>query len=291
MLQLDSIQLGRTLARIWNSYILIIVPSDSKLIDVWLFAILAIALFTFVVTMLIRKPIALFFYLVSSLEILAFTYTKFLGSPRHYGHLYIILIVALWLASYYPPSQLLIQPLTRLPHRLQIALNNWLNFVRQRQIVFIGIVLSAQLLAGIVSFTRDLTLPYSASRETAKFIAANHLENMFIVGSEDYAVSPISAYLNRKIYYPEINRLGSFVLFTSQREVLDSDTVLEKAKQISQQKQSQILLILNQEILPSPSNSNLLPLAKFTQAFIHNEKYYLYLVDSARKTHNFDKLV
>ena len=271
MLQFDAVQLTRTLARIWNSYILIVLPGDDQIVSLWLFAILAIGLFLFAVTSFIKKPVVLFFYVISTLEILLFTYVKFLGSPRHYGHLYIILIVSYWLASYYTPSKLL----TRLPIQLP---RRWLNFVSRQQVTFLTIILSAQLVAGIFSYSRDLILPYSASRETAKYIQNQQLDKMFIVGSQDFAIAPIAAYLNRKIYYLESEHMGSFVLFTKDRETIDNDNIRDKLSQIVKPTGTEILLISNHELEISTKDLRLSPLAKFTHAFIDSEKYYLYLV-------------
>mgnify|MGYP003336033850 CR=1 FL=1 len=271
MLQFDTVQLTRTLARIWNSYILIILPGDDQIVSLWLFAILAIGLFLFAATSFIKKPVVLFFYVVGTLEILLFTYIKFLGSPRHYGHLYIILIVSYWLASYYTPSNLLTRSPIQLPRR-------WLNFVSHQQLAFLTLILSAQLVAGIFSYSRDLILPYSASRETAKYIQSHKLDKMFIVGSEDFAIAPITAYLNRKIYYLESDNLGSFVLFTKDRETLDNNKILDKLSEIVKQTGTKVLLISNHKLEIPRKDLRLSPLAKFTHAFIDSEKYYLYLV-------------
>ena len=278
MLQFDLFHLAKAITRIWNSYILILVPADSRFLDVSIFALLSLGILAFVATIFIKKPIALFFYLFASLEILAFTYIKFLGSARHYGHLYLILIISLWLSSYYPQSDLLVNLFRKLPNKIESAIAYWIKFVNQYKTTFIMVILSAQLAAGIFSFSRDLLIPYSASRATAQFIQNQQLEQMLIVGSEDFAITPICGYLNRKIYYPESRQLGSFVLFNNQRQSIDADGVLEQVSQLSKKENKDILLILNYELNHSRNDLKISALAKFTNAFIHNEKYYLYLV-------------
>lgn len=280
MLQLDIKHLAKALTRIWNGYIVILVPSDRYL-DLGLFALISLFFIAFVVTLLIRKPIALFLYLFGTIEILAFTYVKFLGAARHYGHFYILLIISLWLASYYQNTDLLLQPLTNLPSQLKQYLMIWMKFVKKHQTTFLMIILSAQLLGGIVAFSRDLLIPYSSSREVARFIKNQQLEQMFIVGSRDANVSPIAGYLNRKIYYPESKGTGSFVLFNSKRKDVDSATVLEQVSQIIQEK-PELLLILNSELKTSRSDLNLSFVIKFTHNLISNESYYLYKVKAAK---------
>lgn len=282
-LHFDMRHLAKALIRIWNSYIVILVPGDSN-IEVFLFAVLALGLFFFVSTVLIRKPIALFIYTVGTLEILLFTYVKFLGSARHYGHLYILLIVSLWIASYYPKSYLLLQPLTNRSRMIQPISTVWLKFTQKYQTIFMMIILSAQLAGGIVAFSRDLVVPYSATRATARYIQSQHLENKFMVGSRDATISPLCGYLNRQIYYPERQGLGSFVLFNSQRQEVDAATVLAQVSQLLQQKPEPILLILNNELNTARADLSVSPLSKFTKSLIFNEKYYLYEVSPAVKS-------
>jgi hypothetical protein len=255
----------------------------SRNLDLAIFTILSLVLFAFALTLLLQKPIALFLYLLGTVEILLFTYVKFLGAARHYGHLYILLIVSLWIASYYPKSNVLIRPILSLPRICQKAIISWMKFVKKYKTNFIMVILYAQLAGGIVAFSRDLLIPYSASREAANFIKSQQLDKMFIVGSRDANVSPLCGYLNRQFYYPERQGLGSFVLFNSQRKEVDSATVLEQVSQLIQEKQINILLILNSELTASRADLSVSFLSKFTKSFISNERYYLYLVKSAAK--------
>jgi len=283
ILQFNLKHLAVVLTRIWNSYIVILIPGNSRYIEGLIFAILSLWLFVFIATQLIKKPIAFLLYIFGTLEILLFTYVKFLGAARHFGHLYILLIAALWIANYYPKSNLLVGLFFNLPSGLKKIFLTWVKFVKKYKTVFIMVILYAQLAGGIVAFSRDLLIPYSASREAAKFIKNQQLEQMFIVGSRDANVSPICGYLNRKIYYPEREGIGSFVLFNSQRKDVDSTTVLEQVSQIIKQKPSDILLILSNELKISRADLSVSLLGKFTKSFIGNEKYYLYRVNSAIK--------
>ena len=283
ILQFNLKHLAVVLTRIWNSYIVILIPGNSRYIEVLIFAILSLWLFVFIATLLIKKPIAFLLYIFGTLEVILFTYVKFLGAARHFGHLYILLIAALWIADHYPKSNLLVGLFFNLPSGLKKIFLIWAKFVKKYKTVFIMVILYAQLAGGIVAFSRDLLIPYSASREAAKFIKNQQLEQMFIVGSRDANVSPICGYLNRKIYYPERQGIGSFVLFNSQRKDVDSTTVLEQVSQIIKQKPSDILLILNNELKISRADLSVSLLAKFTKSFIGNEKYYLYRVNSAIK--------
>ncbi len=267
--QFNFHHLVASLSRLWSSYILILVPGDSQFYSLSLFALISIFLATFIFISLSNKPVVALFYLLATSEIIFFTYVKFLGSPRHYGHLYIILITALWLASYYPSSNFLSR---------NIFLSG-LKFTNKYKKTLLLIILLSQLIAGLVAYSRDLFVPYSASKATANFIRQDNLAEMFIVGSQDFAMSPLAGYLERKIYYPESQKMGSFVLFNNQRQEVDIVTVLNQVEKLLTEKKTDILLILNYPLEESTTNLSTQPLGVFKNSLIYNENYYLYKIE------------
>ncbi|MHC5720902.1 MAG: hypothetical protein ACYTX0_55010, partial [Nostoc sp.] len=98
IMQLDIRHLLRSIGRVFGSYLLII-PAHKRWLDLIVCA--AIALFIVILTLikLSKKPVPLFFYIIGNCVIFAFTYFRFLGMPRHFGHFYLVLIAALWLGS------------------------------------------------------------------------------------------------------------------------------------------------------------------------------------------------
>lgn len=281
--EFDFNRFTQTMTRVWRSYILVIIPSDSKPFDLLIFSFFSLGLFLFSILILIRKPIALLFYLLGSLEILAFTYVKFLGSQRHYGHLYIILIAALWLGHYSANYPIIIKGIDNISNQLSKLVLNAINFVTYHQKYFLIIILWLQVVAGIVAFSRDLITPYSSSKVTAEFIQKNQLSKHFIVGSEDFTIAPISGYLNQRIYYPESEELGSYVLFNNNRKIVDDADIIKQISKIVTQENKNVLLIMNREFLGKSPSLKIEFIEKFTQSFIYNEKYYLYLVKLSSK--------
>lgn len=259
-----------TLARLWNSYIAVITAGDSKYYSVLICGTLSLLLMFWVIGFFLKKPLVLGFYLMATTEILLFTYVKFLGAQRHFGHLFIVLIMALWLSHYYP-NQFFIFQKTKFSRK-------WFNFSNKSKNAFIMVLLYLQLLAGITAYSRDLMIPYSASRATAQYINNRGLNHLFIVGSRDVAVSPISGYLRRKIYYPERQDLGSFVLFTNQRQEVNQEEVLRQVRELLKIHDS-ILLILNYPLELPQTELNIEFLEKFQESLIYNEKYHLYRVE------------
>ncbi len=271
-------RLTEVLTTIWNGYVVVIVPGKQ---EITMFAIISTGLLIFTLLSLIRQPIILFLYSFGTFSILFFSYLKFIGGPRHHGNLYILLVAVLWLASYYPANNLYLENLAF--KLFKQPAQRLIGFASQYRKAFFSVLLSAQLAAGIVAFTRDIIIPLSASRETARFIHQQHLDQILLVGSKDYAVSPIGGYLNRKIYYPEIKDMGSFVLFNQKRQEVNAIAVLEQVNFLLKQNNPQILLILNYELDMANPDLNIAAIANFTNSFMSDEKYYLYLVSPAVK--------
>ncbi|MGB0562081.1 MAG: hypothetical protein ACPGVO_09790 [Spirulinaceae cyanobacterium] len=267
-------QWWRSLSRVWSAYAIVLIPADSRVFDTNLFGVISLVIILTVSLGLWRKPLPLFFYLFASGEIIFFTYVKFLGSPRHYGHLWFVLLAALWLSADYAPlmRQVPWQPL------------RWAESILTRYKKYLlGLFLILQLVGGLVAYVRDWTYPFSASKATAAYLRAEQLDQDFIIASEDLAMAPISGYLNRKLYYPERQALGSFTLFNSARQPVTPAQILDQTQQILTREAPAVILILNSplELESGGLESEALtiePLAEFTRGLIYNEKYHLYRV-------------
>ncbi|AFY42632.1 hypothetical protein [Nostoc sp. PCC 7107] len=273
-LQIDIRHLLKGINRLFASYFLII-PQRR-----WLDSIIcaAIALFIFALTLikLFKKPFPLFFYTLGNGVILTFIYFRYLqfpGSPRHLGHLYLVLIAALWLESYYQESRLLVNKFSLSPQLFNLA-QKW------HYIAFM-FILYTQLLGGIYGFSKDFIIPFSASRETAHYIQKNHLEKEFIVASRDANMAALSGYLNRKFYYPELQRMGSFTLFKQGRQDVDQPEILRQTSSLlqSQEVKNKILLILNKKLDSNRNDLKIIPIKNFQRAWVDSERYYLYWVE------------
>ncbi|MEM8638925.1 MAG: hypothetical protein AAGG51_08950 [Cyanobacteria bacterium P01_G01_bin.54] len=269
-------QWWRSLSRVWSAYAIVLIPADSRVFDTNLFGIISLIMVLTVSLGLWRKPLPLFFYLFASAEIVFFTYVKFLGSPRHYGHLWFVLLAALWLSASYAPRT------EQIPWR---SLSWAETRLSQAKKYLLGLFLILQLAGGLVAYSRDWFYPFSASKATAAYLQAEQLDQDFIVASEDLAMAPISGYLNRQLYYPEQQRLGSFTLFNPDRQSVTPAQVLGQTQRILEhgleRELTAVILILNNPLDRSQLVQEALaiePLAEFTRGLIYNEKYYLYHV-------------
>ena len=142
------------------------------------------------------------------------------------------------------------------------------------------LILICQLIGGLVGYGRDLLLPYSASRAVANYLVNQGLQEATLVGSNDFMASPIAAHLNKKIYYPESQALGSFVIFTAERREVNQQEILQQIdQQLGLKLRPPIILILNSPLEVSQPGLIITPLAEFRHSFIQEEQYYLYQIN------------
>ncbi len=276
-LQWDFHRFNQAMSRIWNSYVLILVPADARPLDVSLFSILSLFILFIFGVYFSDYPVILGFYLLASGGIVLFTYLKFLGSARHYVHLYLVLITAYWLKNYYHSLPLI----SAKANQFWQTLYRWSQHLAP---TFLMVILTTQLIAGLVGYIRVVTLPYSASRAVADYLKRENLDQLTLVGSEDFAISPISGYINAPIYYPESQKFGSFVLFNQDRKIVDDAEILEQIDQeLMTQFQAPVVLILNHPLDGDRQTLNISPLAEFRHSFIGNEQYHLYQIQYANQ--------
>jgi hypothetical protein len=270
---LDAPHLARTLAAIWKSYVPL--PAldyhfwNTNLIpDPRWQALLSVILLCFGLLLFRRQTLPLFLYGVGTLGILAFTYIKYPGSIRHHGHLYLLLIGGLWLASVFPEEK----------NRF-LSIPSLANFCRAHRNRVVTILLIVHLAAGITAASLDLFYPFSASLDATRFIKQNRLDRLLMVGHTDDAALSLAGCLDCPIYYPASGRMGSFLVFNQERNTeLEAGELVARTKELAREQQRDALLLLNREL--PPGEFPLILLAQFTHSLVADENFYLYLVSA-----------
>jgi len=234
----------------WNTNLLL--QDNHALNQICLF--FSFGLFIIAIGLFIQKPVALFLYVSGTLSILLFEYLKFIGWMRHYGILFILFVACLWISSYYTPLEMSTGSI-----KSQSSLFckiSWIatNFKKYRN-KFFTLLLCTHVIAGTFAFTMDLYNPFCLSKKIAEFIQTQQLDNIPIVGTE-YVATALSGYLDRKIYYPNLNKFGSFVVWNKENaKRIDSQELLEKISKLTTQLNSDILLASADELRASASQN------------------------------------
>lgn len=242
-----------------------------------------------------RQPLILFTYISGTSGLIVFEYLVLEGVNRHCGHLFILLLVCLWLAEAVGTRQ-------TVPVAKVAASNKNAARVRSQGKLrhclaansLLSVILFAQVVSGVFAYSIDLKYPFSAGREVAEFIEERHWENLAIVGKSERKAATLSGYLDRQIHYPESHRLGSFwTTYSPQSDTDDLEDTLETAQKLLQRGDRQVLVVLSSELAPvhnikfdAETLSNevfLTEVARFDRNVITDEKFYLYLASNNAK--------
>jgi len=243
-------------AHFWNTNIVTALP---------IAALLSVVVFCVSILYFLRQPAVLATYVAGLGALLLFKYLKVMGDVRHDGHAFILFLACLWLGSQLPESKAAWHTVTR------VAV--W--FVPQRQATLYAI-LAVQLVAAGIASAISYRVPFSQSKAVVQYLRANQLDGMLIVGDLDYPLISVAAYLNREIYYPRGDRMGSYVIWDKRRLYDPAKPVLQIAKEKALAGQQDVLLILN---YPLPvSDPSVRPLAIFTGSIVGDEDYVIYRV-------------
>jgi hypothetical protein len=242
----------------WNSEILSAVPWGVVVLHA-----LAAAFLLFAVLALRRRPDVLAFYVLGTGALLVVFYFVHIGYTRQRGHIFLVLLAAFWLAA------------AALPH----AAGRPPTRAARAAPAFLTLCLAVQAAGGIVAVVQEIRLPFSQARRTADFIRLQDANAWVLVGDIHYAMSGISAYLGRPIYYPRIGDWGTYTVWVRERTA-DLGLIVSEAERISRETGKSYLLILNYPLSPDSLRSRRLrPAARFDGAVRADESFYLYRRD------------
>ena len=258
----------------------------------YIMAFLSLSFLSFTSVLFIRKPVVFFLYVFGNVSILFFSYIKFLGYIRHHGHLFILLMACLWISHYYSNSSLFTHWTKTISWRLHDAIMQGANLGAKYKNIFLIVLLISHVIAAIQAFTLDLTYPFSQSKAVANYIQTQQLDHLPIVGSRDTTVSPLSAYLDKKVYYLESESFGSFIVLSKERQELSEIELFERLSKVIEQNNTEMLLVLNSHwetrkdwsLLATYLNKlDINQLAIFSPSIVRDESYSLYRVKPIKK--------
>jgi hypothetical protein len=249
----------------WNTNLLEKAPSNLPVNAVFAVLILILA-----VALLKKSWAALAFYGLSTAGILAWTYIASVGFARHYGHLFLALIAAIWLArARADPVKSAASAGTDPETPGSTALSGILTAI-----------FAVQAAGGLFSAGMDIIYPFSQAKAVAGYIKQNGYADLPIVGEMDYLMTPVSAYLGRKFYFVRGERLGSYVKWDMKRfQDVSPRLILERAEQFAWKKQKDCLILLNFHLDPRLERPGYLTkLTATDRAIVAGEIYRLYLL-------------
>jgi hypothetical protein len=233
---------------------------------------LSFLLFFLAIFLLRRHAEALLFYLVGTIGVATFLYTKYLGFTRHSGFLFLTFLFAFWMKKTRDAS-------------CGKSRVTWMNSIGE---IALFAMLAMQAITGWWALRVDYDQPFSCGKETARFITDHHLQNEFIAVGWDWSGSPLAGYLDRSLYYANARRYGSFTHWDTQRDQnIDDEEFFQRS--IKEAKGAPMALVLDHRLANDFMQAHGIQLlAQFEGSQTPFEDYYLHFYSgnptiSARK--------
>ncbi|HET9746831.1 MAG TPA: hypothetical protein VFP97_14040 [Chitinophagaceae bacterium] len=169
--------------------------------------LMPIALFASGVIIFLRKPLILLLYTGTTLGLFSIYYYTALLHSRYCGYLLIALVVCYWLAEYYPEK------------KFRSGTKSYFATLGKRiSKPFLTGVLGISVIGTVIAYSMDIQYKFSPSKQVADYIKQNKIDSLPIVGMTDFVVSPLSSYLDKKIYYLQMADTGSFTIWSKKRK-------------------------------------------------------------------------
>lgn len=286
-IQFDSDRFLNVLWRCWSGFIPI---PDLLTVNFWntnflnkegagsltkifltLFSVFFIAFNTLLFS---RKISVLLFYLAATSGVLFFSYTNIsifiINGTRYNGFCFIVFFVALWIFRYFPEKT---KPKISFLYNLSEKLS-----VPKFQKPVLYLFLSANLFAAIVALWKDYKYDFSSVKKTGKYIVENNLHRFPVTGYVDYAVSPVSAYIRKPIYFPDRDTTSPFPVWSVKKYTTDINQAMNRmlAKIASFPDTSLVILSfdLNASLI---GDIRFVHLADFKGSIVNDENFSIYL--------------
>jgi hypothetical protein len=183
--------------------------------------------------LLLRRPPAFFLYLVGAGTLFFVQFVVNAGALRHKAFLFLLFIAALWIAGNSAAREFSSAPMQRLGK----VFDRWRN-------PFVVGLLAIQMIMGIDAYGADWYYPFSASKETARFLRESGLSNLPILGCREPQVASLSAYLDKPIYYLQSSRFGTYADQSRRLEELSARQVVKQTIQFAQREHTDVVLVL-----------------------------------------------
>jgi len=239
-------------------------------------AILSLFMLVFGGILFSKRPTVLFLFIIGSTGIIAFILMYYFGYIRHHGHLYILLVVCLWLRNYYPevPGSSRFTVIT--------TIRQWLN--RKFNALFM-VLLLIQFFVGMGAYLVHFTIPFSASKVTADYIKTRGYDRFMLAGDQDVCMESLMGYLDKQAFLFSRNSFSNYLIYDTLRKIPEKSAVLKMADSLQKNHGDTVLLIMNYPLTPSDS-LNLVAENSFTRSIRCDEIYYLYLLCPEKPTHS-----
>ncbi|HEU4630957.1 MAG TPA: hypothetical protein VFS08_14500 [Gemmatimonadaceae bacterium] len=220
---------------------------------------------------MVRRPLVLFLYLFGTALVVAFTYFVNLGTLRHHGHLFLLLVACAWL-SRSDVRRLHVGPgLRALLRRAE----------RVASPAFKGLLV-LQVVAAAMLLAHDWRARFSSGGDAAAFLRRAGLADVPVAVTPTPAGISLSGYLDRPVHYITDGVVGTYVVWGEQSGDWVTPVAFDRLRELLAAGQPRVVLAVNTPLAgPAPPDLVVRPLGSFTAAMMPGERYTLYEVSRA----------
>jgi hypothetical protein len=220
-----------SLKLVWGSNFLVDPAYQTLPPKLALGATLSLGLLTLSAWTLRRSPLAAAWYWLGTGLMLLFHFVVAGAQVRHDGLYLILYLACLWCGLTWGCDQ---APRSR-PTSRSVQMERF----------FLVSILAVQVLAGAYAWTLHLMTPFSTSKLAADFIRQHGYAHLLIIGSKEADVTPVTAYLDQPMYYPDSGRYGTFSLENTARHDLSMQELMQSVAQMAMKAHGDTLLVWN----------------------------------------------
>jgi len=263
-----------SLYHFWNSNVLQLLPGSS---GVFLGALLAVTLLVLATYRFRAKPALSLIFILGSATMLSVTFFVWYGWVRHHGQVFLWYVVCCWLWYGLAGSNRAEEDDS--PARWSGPAGATLTAL-----------LLLQTIAGAHAYVMDLLHPFSNAKITGQYLSQDEFADVTLVGSIDYSMQPVAAYLDRKFYYPESGEYRTFLDWGPSRRLVPTETVLRDSLKLLKEGRRDVVIVFNfqpgnlepGETVRLGQDARLRCFARFDGALVPDENYHLCRLYAAR---------
>ena len=197
------------------------------------------------------------FYVLAVLVMQVSQIARYWGSPRHWGHYFMALVVACWLLR------------TLMPRRRHTP-----------SLVLLTVLCCFQFQGFLVATLVDTREVFSGGRDAAAFIRKAGLQDLPLVAGPAIFQTP-ATFLRRPFYCVENEEVEETIAFHTRRQAFSPEALLAKAIAVSRQHHGPVVVITWMGVLPQAPPGVRASLLATTRPGIVEEQFRVYLLDAS----------
>jgi hypothetical protein len=218
--------------------------------------VISITLYFLTLKMSINEKKIFYFFFITSFFTQIFFGVKYFGSIRHHGHIYLILIISLWLHGIF--------------YKYQPIFTGFKKY-------FFTTIFLTQIYATLNAYFHEFNYSFSDAKKAADLINKNYI-NYNLLAYPDYTGAIVSYYTNKSIFFLDEGKLGTFMKFCKSRNKNYSDMDFFNYVRSNNVDLENTLIIKNEKMnIDIQRKAQLKLVAFFNTSIVSEEIFYLYV--------------